>query len=292
LEFIDQIDSEYQQINADGFCYDSDTGSTSLDSFKQWAQLIADKARANTRDIIGQFDNAQFLPSLESCIVNTMKFFPCWSGIMRDKFGYGTETASSSRMEGNFNQLKNRLFKNESLPLRIDSFLEKLLIYYKGDHLLIQRNNQNWEDSIFTENESVHNLDTHDRLTIGHDNTFVQATRSTEKDITIDKYFVDDHISIQSDTRKFTRNSILFENEPDSAQRINDSLVNVHNDDIFQYIQRTEQKDKSDEYDENQIIRISKNINVSDIEIEESTNIEKANRKENKENRTCITCTD
>lgn len=66
---------------------------------------------------------------------------------MRDIFGYGTETASSSRIEGNFNQLKNRLFKNESLPLRIDLFLEKLLMYYKGDHLLIQGDNQDWEDN-------------------------------------------------------------------------------------------------------------------------------------------------
>jgi hypothetical protein len=50
--------------------------------------------------------------------------------------------------------------------------LEKLLIYYKGNHLLIQGNNQNWEDSIFTENESVHNPDILDRLTIGHENNF------------------------------------------------------------------------------------------------------------------------
>jgi DNA-dependent RNA polymerase auxiliary subunit epsilon len=31
LEFVDQIDSEYQQKNVDGFCNNSDTGSTSLD---------------------------------------------------------------------------------------------------------------------------------------------------------------------------------------------------------------------------------------------------------------------
>jgi hypothetical protein len=104
----------------------------------------------------------------------------------------------------------------------------------------------------------------------------------------IDKYSVDDHISIQCDTWKLEDSSILFENEHDSAQRINDSLVTVHNDDIFQDIQRTEKKkEMSNEYDESQIIRISKNINVSDIEIEESTNIEKTL----KENRACITCT-
>lgn len=57
---------------------------------------------------------------------------------MREKFGFGSETASSSRIESNFNHLKNRVFKNENMPLRIDVFLEKLITYYRGDHLLIQ----------------------------------------------------------------------------------------------------------------------------------------------------------
>jgi len=77
LEFVEEIDTEYSQTNDDVYGNDNYTASTSLDSFKQWAQSIADKARENTQDIIGQFDNAQFLPSLEKCIVNTMKFFPC-----------------------------------------------------------------------------------------------------------------------------------------------------------------------------------------------------------------------
>lgn len=63
LEFVEQIDTEYRQTNDDGYGDDNYTASTSLDSLKQWAQSIADKARENTQDIIGQFDNAQFLPS-------------------------------------------------------------------------------------------------------------------------------------------------------------------------------------------------------------------------------------
>lgn len=69
-----------------------------------------------------------------------MKLFPCCSGITGEKFGNGNETFSSARIESNFNHLKNRVFKNEQMPLKIDTFVEKLLLYYKGDHLLVQAN--------------------------------------------------------------------------------------------------------------------------------------------------------
>lgn len=72
-----------------------------------------------------------------------MKLFPCWSGIMRTIFGYGSETASSSRIESNFNNLKHRVFKNDVLPLRVDTFLEKLIKYYRGDNLLLQGSTPN-----------------------------------------------------------------------------------------------------------------------------------------------------
>jgi len=75
LEFVEQLDNKYHRTDDDGYYNDFDIASTSLDSFRQWAQSIADKARENTQDIIGQFDNAQFLRSLESCILNTVKFF-------------------------------------------------------------------------------------------------------------------------------------------------------------------------------------------------------------------------
>lgn len=59
-------------------------------------------------------------------------------------------------------------------------FLEKLLIYYKGDHLLIQGDNQDCEDGISTENESVHNPVILDRSTIVYENNCVQHTSPTE----------------------------------------------------------------------------------------------------------------
>jgi len=101
--------------------------------FKGWAQ--ANRVKIEIMGIEGSTDNAQFLMELELVIVKTMKLFPIWSGIMINIFGYGTETASSSRIESNFNHIKNRVFKNENMALRVDMFLEKLLYYYKGDHV-------------------------------------------------------------------------------------------------------------------------------------------------------------
>lgn len=86
----------------------------------------------------GEYDNAQYLPELVPIIVNTMTLFPCWSALMTPIFGYGEELASSSRVESQFNQLKNRLFKNDVMPLRVDIFTEKIVEYYRGDSLLLQ----------------------------------------------------------------------------------------------------------------------------------------------------------
>lgn len=124
--------------------------------------------------------------------------------------------------------------------------MEKLLIYYKGDHLLIQGDIQDREDAISTEIESVHNQDILDMLTIGHDNICVQDTRSTEQEVMIDTYSVSDHTSLQCDTRDW-ENSISL-NEPEPVPRTNDSLKIVQNDNMFQDTQRTVQKDISDEY--------------------------------------------
>lgn len=107
-------------------------------SFKEWAQAIADRVKVAIDEIEGEFDNAQYLPELEPTIIKSFKLFPCWSGIMGEKFGYGKESSSSSRIESNFNHLKNRVFKIEQMPLKVDAFVEKLISYYQGDHLLVQ----------------------------------------------------------------------------------------------------------------------------------------------------------
>lgn len=91
-----------------------------------------------------------------------MKLFPCWSSIMVSSFGYGEPIVSSSRGESNFNQLKSRLFKQDVMPVRVDSFIEKILPYYKGDNLLHQgtlqdqNNKNNVNDDNTSQNSPSH----------------------------------------------------------------------------------------------------------------------------------------
>lgn len=106
--------------------------------FKNWTSRIANDCLSKVDKIEGEFDNAQYTPELVPLVINAMKLYPCWSGIMTTIFGYGEATVSSSRVERNFNQIKNRLFKTEHSPIRLDDFVQKLVNYYKGDNLLLQ----------------------------------------------------------------------------------------------------------------------------------------------------------
>lgn len=107
-------------------------------SFKEWTKSISNRCKINIESIQGIGDNAQFEIELETYIVNAMKLFPCWSSIMVSSFGYGDLIVSSFRVESNFNQLKNRLFKQQVMPIRVDSFMQEILPYYRGDNLLHQ----------------------------------------------------------------------------------------------------------------------------------------------------------
>lgn len=148
---IDLVESdEYNEqdpnnttTSIDEYNNDDENTSNTNTTFKDWAQSIADKSRSKVKDVQGISDNAQYLLALEPIIIRTFKLSPCWSAIMRQHFGFGEETASSSRIECNFNHIKNRVFKNSHLPLRVDSFVEELILYYRGDHFLLQEKNDN-----------------------------------------------------------------------------------------------------------------------------------------------------
>jgi len=84
----------------------------------------------------GEGDNGQYMPELVPLVIIVMKLYLCWSGIMTKIFGFGQATVSGSRIESNFNQIKNGVFKTQNLPIRVDNFVEKLINYYRGDHLV------------------------------------------------------------------------------------------------------------------------------------------------------------
>ena len=50
----------------------------------------------------------------------------------RNEFGYGRVPASSAPVESDFNDVKSRLFKNKSLPIRIDEAVQCHIDYIMG----------------------------------------------------------------------------------------------------------------------------------------------------------------
>lgn len=61
-----------------------------------------------------------------------------WSCVYRDQIGYGRVPASSAAVEGEFNKIKNIIFKNELGSIRVDRFLEDHIRILDGQMVLKQ----------------------------------------------------------------------------------------------------------------------------------------------------------
>ena len=97
---------------------------SSLHGFEDFAKSLEKDCTESIQGFEGDHDNHQYLPSLVKTIVKFMKFLPLWSGIMIPEFKFGSTTASSTPVESNFNNIKNRVFKHVTLPIRCDDFLK------------------------------------------------------------------------------------------------------------------------------------------------------------------------
>lgn len=95
-----------------------------------WAITINKEIEKNLYEV-GDRDNAHYFPQLADRLLKDINTFPLWSNVCRDDFGYGRVPASSAAVEGEFNKLKNNIYKNENLP-RIDEFLRIHLDYLHG----------------------------------------------------------------------------------------------------------------------------------------------------------------
>ncbi len=80
----------------------------------------------------------QYCPEVAVHIKKFSKLLPLWSAIMTPTFGYGSLTASSAASESGFDDLKNRVFKHKTLPVRLDSFIENHLTSIIGEINLIK----------------------------------------------------------------------------------------------------------------------------------------------------------
>ena len=91
--------------------------------FQKLASDIVEEIKKNIAPQNDGHDNLQYLPCIVHPIIRLFRMLPLWSGLMVPFFKYGSIPASSAAVETNFNILKNLIFSNTSLLIRLDDFL-------------------------------------------------------------------------------------------------------------------------------------------------------------------------
>lgn len=130
VDFQDVQDVK-EKFNSDGFdvhkseeykpCQ-SESNSNKLaqaDSLLTWLQQRKEQATMILH--VGKNLNPFYLPDFIERLFNLAKEFPLWTSAT---IPYDTPHASSSCMEGYFNDLKTRVLKNTPPPLRVDKFIK------------------------------------------------------------------------------------------------------------------------------------------------------------------------
>lgn len=112
--------------------YETGNSGTATD-WKSWSSKLYASAECISRDsksgkVINGCYNPQFAQYLRKQL---LPYLPLWTGVMRPHFGRGSTIATSSAVEGEFNNLKNRVFRGK-LPMRIDRFVVEHLHYLDG----------------------------------------------------------------------------------------------------------------------------------------------------------------
>ncbi|CAI6343597.1 unnamed protein product [Macrosiphum euphorbiae] len=208
------ISNEESNSVNESICADIDS------SFMNWASIIANRSKIDVEQLEGEYDNAQYVPEIVPLVLNAMKLYPCWSGIMTKTFKYGDASVSSCRVESNFNNIKNRVFNGDNLPMRVDNFLEKLVSYYNGDHLLLQSS-----DSIVTTNSNIDenlgsNLDTnnYNSQTVSSNKSIINEhhlnDQELETDCTDEGFYIGGTIN-NSNQKLYNKNVVQIEEDQD-----------------------------------------------------------------------------
>jgi len=72
---------------------------------------------------LGSKINGYYLPEYGNELIRVCHLFPLWTNIMVPVFKCPNITASSAPVESDFNQLKNRILRNECKPITLDRFV-------------------------------------------------------------------------------------------------------------------------------------------------------------------------
>jgi hypothetical protein len=138
--------------------------------FYEAVKEIALKCEEQVEFQMGNHDNLYYLPNITPEILNLCAYLPFWSGIMCKSFKYEDNPPSSSAIESQFNDLKNRVLKHvNSMPMRVDDFLKTHIESINGTMKLVNakmiskklKNDQtyytNEKSQITNEKSPIHN---------------------------------------------------------------------------------------------------------------------------------------
>lgn len=77
-----------------------------------------------TEEYENQHENLHHSKELAKRLLDFCEFLPLWSAVMTTSFNFGNITETSASSGSPFNEIKNRIFKHRTLPLRLDDFLK------------------------------------------------------------------------------------------------------------------------------------------------------------------------
>lgn len=129
---------------SDPFCgtHDSDDDSSSIalnsnsrEEENRWSNHgneLLKLALANIEKATGTRINPHRLKKFPDKLIEDLKFLPLWSCILRNKFGYGRVPASSAHVEAEFKKIKHQMLVNQSVPMRLDEFINLHIKYLGG----------------------------------------------------------------------------------------------------------------------------------------------------------------
>lgn len=93
-----------------------------ISSMNIFLQKIEDVCARNA-SVTGNRISPYYMPGIKKNILRIAKEFPMWSNIMKSYFKSPYENETSAPVEGDFNELKNRILMHESKPLKVDRFI-------------------------------------------------------------------------------------------------------------------------------------------------------------------------
>lgn len=150
---------DYKEINIE-----EETDYQDASDWIQWSANIYDNAQHIADNCVeGTAINACYNPNFANKTkTRLMPYLALWSGVMQPHFRIGAETATSTSVESEFAELKNRAFKGQ-LPMRADKFVHEHLDYIDGRIKLAscQKDilNPNYEEDNVTHNYSANSTE-------------------------------------------------------------------------------------------------------------------------------------